>query len=119
MSFFDIELRDVMIHACHGVLPEERVCGNQYCVNVRLRIDANGFDAEADSLGATVSYAEVYDLLVDVMSRPVRLLETVAVRFADEVRLRWPRIVGGEVEIAKLVPPIPGFIGKAAVIYTF
>lgn len=119
MSFFDIELRDVMIHACHGVLPEERVCGNQYCVNVRLRIDANGFDTEADSLGATVSYAEVYDLLVDVMSRPVRLLETVAVRFADEVRLRWPRIVGGEVEIAKLVPPIPGFIGKAAVRYTF
>lgn len=119
MSVFDIELRDVVIQASHGVLPEERVCGNQYCVNVRLRIDADGFDAEADSLDATVSYAEVYELLVDVMSRPMRLLESVAVRFADEVRHRWPWIVGGEVEIAKLVPPIPGFIGKAAVRYTF
>lgn len=116
---FDIQLRDVLLFASHGVLPEERTLGNQYRINVSLRIDASAFDAEADDLASTVSYADVFDLLVKIMSRPAALLESVAVRFANCARNRWPVIKSGVIEIVKTVPPIPGMIGEAAVIYRF
>ncbi len=59
MPEFEIQLRDVMLYAAHGVMPEESITGNQYYVNVRLRIDAADFDAEKDDLDATISYADV------------------------------------------------------------
>ena len=116
---FEIQLRDVMFYARHGVMAEERSLGNQYRVNVRLRIDASNFDEEADDLDKTISYADVFDVLDDVMSRPSSLLETVAVRFAKGVRERWKNVKSGEIEIVKTVPPIPGMIGEAGVSYKF
>ncbi|MDE5849648.1 MAG: dihydroneopterin aldolase [Muribaculaceae bacterium] len=119
MPEFEIQLRDVLLFANHGVMPEEGVTGNQYRVNVRLRIDAASFEAAKDDLGATVSYADVFDVLRSVMSVRVALLETVAVKFAQEVRDRWPVIKSGWIEIVKTVPPIPHMIGEAGVRYDF
>lgn len=117
MPEFEIQLRDVMIYAQHGVMPEERVLGNQYRVNVRLCIDAESF--VEDDLSKTVSYADVFDVLKMTMGIPAALLETVVVRFAKEVKRRWPMIKHGEIEIIKTVPPIPGMIGEAGVKYLF
>lgn len=119
MTEFEIQLRDVMLFSHHGVMAEERVLGNQYRVNVRLRIDADWFDASADDLASTVSYADVYEVLVNEMSRPRHLLESVAKDFALICREKWPNIKGGEIEIVKTVPPIPGMIGQAGVRYIF
>lgn len=116
---FEIQLRDVMMYARHGVLPEERTLGNQYRVNVRLRIDASAFDEDSDDLNTTISYAEVFETLVESMSCPALLLETVAVRFAKKATSRWENIKSGEIEIVKTVPPIPGMIGEAGVCYKF
>ena len=119
MPEFEIQLRDVMLFGRHGVMPEESITGNQYRVNVRLHIDADSFDSEADDLASTISYAEVYAILRVQMEDRCALLETVAVRFADEVKRRWPNLKGGEIEIVKTVPPIPGMIGEAGVKYLF
>lgn len=119
MPEFEIQLRDVMLYATHGVMKEEGITGNQYCVNVRLRIDAANFDAEKDDLGTTISYAEVFEVLQREMSARAALLETVAVRFAQEVRLKWPYVKQGSIEIVKTVPPIPNMIGQAGIKYEF
>ncbi len=119
MREFEIQLRNVMLYASHGVMPEEGVTGNQYRVNVRLRIDAANFDVKEDNIDSTVSYAEVFEILQMVMSRRCALLETVAVRFAEEVNQRWPNVKNGSIEIVKTVPPIPNMIGEAGVKYEF
>lgn len=119
MPEFEIQLRDVMIYASHGVMPEEGVVGNQYRVNVRLHLDAALFDPEKDDLSSTISYAEVFDILCRVMSIRVALLETVAMKFANEVRSRWPNVRNGWIEIIKTVPPIHNMIGEAGVRYDF
>lgn len=116
---FEIRLNDVLLYARHGVLPQERDLGNQYKINVRVRIPAADFDESADDIDSTISYADLYDMLSDVMSRPCALLESVAVRFAKKVRESWPQIKGGEIEIVKAVPPINGMIGQASVSYKF
>lgn len=114
MPEFEIQLRDVLIYANHGVMSEEAVTGNQYRVNVRLRISAFA-DPEDDDLSSTVSYADVYELLSKNMNRRARLLETVALRFAQDVRDKWPAVKSGVIEIVKTVPPIPGMIGEAGI----
>lgn len=119
MPKFEIQLRDILLFARHGVMPEENVLGNQYRVNVRLTIDAESFDEEADVLGDTISYAEVYELLADEMARPRRLLESVAKDFGKKALERWNSVESGEIEIVKTVPPIPGMIGEAGVKYIF
>lgn len=116
---FEIELRDVMIQGSHGVLPEERVCGNQYRINVRIRIPSSSFDIESDHLSDTISYAEMYEVLTEIMSRPARMLESVATKFGSACRIRWPFILNGEIEIVKTVPPISGMVGSAGVKYEF
>lgn len=119
MPEFEIQLRDVMLFANHGILPEESITGNQYRVNVRLRLDAAFFDDEKDDLHSTLSYADVYDVLRSVMTERVHLLETITVKFARNVYERWPGIKGGWIEIVKTVPPIPNMIGEAGVRYDF
>ncbi len=119
MPEFEIQLRDVMLYSNHGVLPEESITGNQYRVNVRLRIDASHFDADKDDLASTVSYAEVFSILRSIMSIRVQLLETIAMKFAIEVRKLWPNVKNGWIEIVKIAPPIPNLIGEAGVRYEF
>ena len=119
MPEFEIQLRDVIFFANHGVMPEERVTGNQYRVNVRLRLDAALFDPNNDDLDSTISYAEVFGILKSAMSSRAALLETVAVKFGNEVRNRWPNVKNGWIEIVKTVPPISDMIGEAAVKYIF
>ena len=119
MPEFEIQLRDVMLFGRHGVLPQERQLGNQYRINVRLRIDASSFDAEADSLSSTISYADVFDMLKEEMNRSASLLESVAVRLSISLKERWPHIRKGSIEIVKTVPPIPEMIGEAGVKYDF
>ncbi len=116
---FEIQLRDVMLFGRHGVMREEGVLGNQYRINVRLRIDAANFDSETDDLSNTISYAEIYEILQQEMSKPAALLETVAVRFAKKVSEKWQNLKSGEIEIVKTVPPIPGMIGEAGICYRF
>lgn len=116
---FEIQLRDVMLYARHGVMAEESVLGNQYRVNVRLRVDASSYDASKEDIGSTISYSEVFELLKFVMSESVALLETVAVRFGRIAVMKWPNVKSGEIEIVKTVPPIPEMIGEAGVKYVF
>lgn len=119
MREFEIQLRDVMLFGRHGVLPQERQLGNQYRVNVRLHIDASLFDEVADDLSTTISYADVFEILKSEMDTPAALLESVAVRFARKVVLRWPGVRRGSIEIVKTMPPIPEMVGEAGVKYEF
>lgn len=125
MRKFELQLRDVLLYGRHGVLPEETTLGNQYRVNLRLRTSAEFFNPDEDNILSTISYADLYEIVESQMKIPSSLLETVAVRIQCEILERWPDIErggiieGGEIEIVKLAPPIPGMIGEAAVKYIF
>ena len=116
---FEIRLYNVLMYGQHGVLPEERTLGNQYRVNICLRIDASDFDVDADELSSTISYAEVFEILQNEMNSTAALLETVAVKFARRAQNKWSNLKSGEIEIVKTVPPIPGMIGEACIRYKF
>ncbi len=116
---FEIKLHDVRIHARHGVFPQEEAIGNEFLVNLTVRIPAVDFDPEADDLASTLSYADLYALLTREMARRARLLETVCVRTANALKATFPTIQSGEIEIVKVTPPISGIVGTTGVKYFF
>lgn len=83
-----ITLTGVTAYGHHGVLDFEKRDGQEFVVDVVLDLDL-GAAAARDDLAATVSYAEVAEDVVAVVTGPsLDLIEAVAGRIADRVLAR-------------------------------
>ena len=101
-----IFLNDIQLHAKHGVLPQERLVGNDYLITVEA--DAHVEKAgETDDLGDTVNYADMADAIRQEMAQPSQLLEHVATRIAKRLLRDYATLSSVRVRITKLSPPIP------------
>ena len=100
-----IVLEDLRFHAYHGVLEQERLTGNDYVVNLRIKNDVT--DAlTSDDVADTLNYAEVYQLVSQEMAVPSALIERVAGRIGDRLFRRYPRIEEIRLKIVKVNPPM-------------
>lgn len=106
MDRVTIEINGLRCYACHGVMEQERIVGNEFEVSVRLVYPA--IDAvRDDDLARTVNYAEACDVIKHVMASPSALLENVCGRLKAALMARFPLVESGCVRVAKLCPPIP------------
>ncbi|MBL7192123.1 dihydroneopterin aldolase [bacterium] len=103
-------------HARHGALPEERLLGSVFTVNLELKTDCSGAKLQ-DSLKNAVDYREVYKTVEKVMGdNRFNLIETLAETIAEEI-LRFFTVEEVTVSVLKHLPPVPGMIdGIEAVI---
>lgn len=115
---FEISIDDARFHAFHGVMEQENVVGNEFIVNLSVVIPWSE-EIYTDSLSASISYADLYEILKRQMNSPRKLIETVATSIADEIEHRWPHILSGKVSICKSAPPITGIDGSAKVVLFF
>ena len=107
MENVTIEINRMRIYAFHGVMPQEKVIGNDFEVSVRLTYPAD--DAiHNDNLNGTLNYADVCDEIKRIMSTPSSLLENVCGRLRDAFISRFPLIKQGSVKVVKIKPPIAG-----------
>lgn len=100
-----IVLQDLRFHAYHGVLPQERLTGNDYVVNLRIGYDI-GDAMLSDDVNDTLNYAEVYQLVSQEMAVPSGLIEHVAGRIGDRLFRLFPKIEKVELKIIKQNPPM-------------
>lgn len=109
-----IALSGIEFYAYGGVSEAEKQIGQRYRATVELGLDLS-LAAASDALEDTVSYAEVYSLVVAAArERPFNLLESVAGRIADRLLSQYsPQRV--TVRVEKLLPPIDGIVASAAV----
>ena len=105
MDRSQILLKDLKIFAYHGVLPQERVVGAYYILNITLDTDFSQA-METDELDATVSYADVFEVVKAEMAVPSRLLEHVAGRITNALFARFPAVTAIHLEIIKENPPM-------------
>ena len=59
----EIALHQLQFYAFHGCLPQERVVGGDYTVDVRLILPDATTAIEEDDLNGTVNYASVYEVV--------------------------------------------------------
>lgn len=100
-----IYLRNVRFHAFHGVLPQERIVGNDYLVNLVLDYDFSSA-MKTDDLQGNLNYAEVYQKVREEMAVPSKLLEHVAGRIAHRLFSDFPEIQKLQLSITKVNPPM-------------
>lgn len=100
-----ISLDAMRFHAYHGVLPQERITGNDYVVSLRIKYDFS-LAMTSDDVNDTLNYAEVYQLVEQEMSVPSNLLERVAGRIGDRLLRRFPAIQELQLTVTKQNPPM-------------
>lgn len=102
-----IRLHNMTFYGFHGVSKAERQTGRRFEVDVELSLDLDKA-AKRDRLQDTVNYTQVYNTVHDlVMENKFCLLETIAVRLADEILKKFkPKEV--VVRVRKKIPPVPG-----------
>lgn len=113
-SEYEITLADLRFHAFHGVMPQETKVGNEFVVTVSVRIPYSA-DILDDDLDATISYADIYEIVEEEMKKPKKLLETVAALISKRILAHWSQVSSGEITICKSTPPISGITGNAEV----
>lgn len=100
-----IFLNGLRFHAFHGVMPQERLTGNDYRVD--LKID---FPLEkavgSDDVDDTLNYATVYTAVKEEMDVPSQLIERVAYRIADRLFRTFKAINEVEIKVEKCNPPM-------------
>ena len=110
-----IELKNMMFHARHGVLEQEKKVGNTFAVSLKLYVDLS-IAGQSDRLEDTLNYAEVFEIVKKEMAVPSNLLEHVASRIIQAIRQAFPQIVKIQIRLAKLRPPVFGEMEEASVI---
>ena len=98
-------VKNIRLHAFHGVMPQERITGNDYLVSVSADCPL-AVAAESDSVDDTLNYAHIYIIVKEEMALQANLVEHVAGRIGRRVLAEFPLADNVRVEVVKLNPPM-------------
>jgi 7,8-dihydroneopterin aldolase/epimerase/oxygenase len=109
-----IELRGLTVRGHHGVFEHERRDGQEFVIDVTVRIDLDRA-AASDDLTDTLDYGALAARIADIVGGPARnLIETVAAEIADDV-MGDERVHAVEVVVHKPQAPVPLALDDVAV----
>jgi len=114
IMFGYIFLENLRFFAHHGVGEQETFLGNEFTVNLRLKVDIT-CAMQTDDVADTVSYADVYEAVKAEMAIPSRLLEHVCGRITDRLFRDFPLIEEIHLKLAKRNPPMGADIETAGI----
>lgn len=100
-----IYIKNLRLHAYHGVLPQERIVGNDYVVNVTVDYPLDAA-CKSDDVADTLNYAELAELIKAQMAIQSNLLEHVVGRIATAVLERFAAAEAVEIDLRKIAPPM-------------
>ena len=100
-----ILLQGLQYHAFIGVGEQEQVVCNDYVLDLRLGYP---FAAamESDVVDDTLNYADVFNVVSEVMKQPSKLLEAVAGKIVKELCARYKRLESIDLKLVKRNPPM-------------
>jgi dihydroneopterin aldolase len=110
----EIYLKNVRCYCFHGCLKEESIIGSEYLVNLWAK-GALGQASLTDKIDDAIDYVFLNKVIVEEMSIPSKLLETVAERILNRVLNEDNRIQKITVSVSKICPPINGDVESVAV----
>lgn len=109
-----IFLKEIRCYAYHGVAPQENLIGNEYVIDLKLKVDISRA-SRTDDVTDTVSYADVLELVKVEMNIPSKLLEHVGGRIAEKLFEAFPAIEEIELRLSKRNPPMGADIDVAGI----
>ncbi|MFH0736493.1 MAG: dihydroneopterin aldolase [bacterium] len=105
-----IKIRNARFYAYHGVLKEEQNIGGKFDADVDIYTDFTAA-AKNDDLKKTVNYADVYNIINNIVhTKKYYLIETLATLIADGLLKEYPQIFKIAVRVRKSNVPAGGLI---------
>ena len=90
----------------HGVLPHEAVEGQEFIVDLLITLDLQAA-SRSDDLADTVNYAELAQIVHEnIVGERVQLIERLAGRIADEIKVAYQQITAVSVTVHKPHAPV-------------
>lgn len=89
----------------HGVSSEERVVPSRYVIDVYVTTDFSAAGKNGD-LANTINYESIFMITGLEVSKPVNLLETLAMRIINSLKEMFPQVETVSTKIMKLHPPL-------------
>ncbi|WP_175628473.1 dihydroneopterin aldolase [Bacteroides acidifaciens] len=109
-----ILLKEIRCYAYHGVAPQENLIGNEYIIDLKLKVDISKA-AQTDEVVDTVNYAEVHQVIMAEMAVPSKLLEHVGGRIVEKLFQQFPTLEEIELHLSKRNPPMGADIESAGI----
>ena len=112
-----IIIKKIKLYAHHGCFQEEAKHGGIYFVDISIDADLSK-PSRTDKLTDTIDYCNVYEIVKKEMSVRSHLIEHVAQRIIDSLKIKFPQTKSIEVKVTKLNPQISGEVKNVSVIIT-
>lgn len=109
-----ILLKEIRCYAYHGVAPQENLIGNEYIIDLKLKVDISRA-AQTDDVADTVNYAEVHHVIKTEMAVPSKLLEHVGGRIVEKLFQQFSTVEEIELRLSKRNPPMGADIDSAGI----
>ena len=109
-----ILLKEIRCYAYHGVAPQENLIGNEYIIDLKLKVDISKA-AQTDEVADTVNYAEVHQVIMAEMAVPSKLLEHVGGRIIEKLFQQFPALEEIELHLSKRNPPMGAGVESAGI----
>lgn len=110
-----IIMKDMAFFGYHGVMAEESVLGQKFFISAELFLDLKAA-GETDDLNKTISYAEVYNRIKNIVeNKRYQLLEALSENIAAEIIKDFSLVEGVTIEVKKPEAPVPGIFDYMAV----
>ncbi|TXE19127.1 dihydroneopterin aldolase [Psychroserpens burtonensis] len=109
-----IKVENIRVFAHHGCLKEETKIGSDYRVDIEVKADLKT-SVKTDKLSDTVDYVLLNKIAKEEMSKPSKLLETVAKRMLTRIFSEEKLVKKATVSVSKLNPPIGGDVESVTI----
>jgi len=107
-----IHLQQLEFFAYHGLYEQEKLNGNNFIVDVDVETT---IEEKITSVGQTIDYVTLYEIISKRMAVATPLLETLAQEMVEELLAADSRIRSISLSVKKLTPPIANFKGTVGV----
>lgn len=113
-----VKLNEVSVYAHHGCFDIEQKVGQWYKVNVTVEVDFSKAQL-SDNLEDAIDYCVINDIVHAEMAISSRLIEHVAARIKNKIKIAYPQLISGSVAVRKLQPPVKGKVDSVEVVTLF
>ncbi|WP_185858306.1 dihydroneopterin aldolase [Blattabacterium cuenoti] len=105
-----IILENIKLFGFHGCMPEEKLLGSYYTINLEVELDF--YEASIhDDLSKTVDYVHLYRIVKEEMNIHSKLIEHLAQRIIQRIK-KYKKILirHAKIKICKNNPPLQGSV---------
>ena len=100
-----IIIRQLHIHANHGVMEQEQTVGADFTIDLEIVTDFTKAIL-TDDVADTINYARVHEIVKEEMAKPSRLLEHVAGRIVAALFKEFDQTESISLRLIKDNPPL-------------